>query len=67
VLDMVKKKAEGEEITLSQTPPQQGKVIDLMEALKKSLGSTPKQRKPAVRAESGEPEKTRKKVQSSKK
>jgi DNA end-binding protein Ku len=67
VLDLIKKKAEGEEITLSQTPPQQGKVIDLMEALKRSLGSTPKQRKPAVRAASSETEKAGKKAQSSKK
>lgn len=65
VLDLVKKKAEGEEITVSQTPPQRGKVIDLMEALKKSLGSSPKERKPALRAKSIEM--TRKKVQSSKK
>ena len=67
VLDLVKKKAEGEEVTLSLTPPQQGKVIDLMEALKRSLGSTPKQRKPAVRAASSETEKAGKKAQSSKK
>jgi DNA end-binding protein Ku len=67
VLDLIKKKAEGEEVTLSLTPPQQGKVIDLMEALKRSLGSTPKQRKPAVRAASSETEKAGKKAQSSKK
>ena len=67
VLDLIKKKAEGEEVTFSLTPPQQGKVIDLMEALKRSLGSTPKQRKPAVRAASSETEKAGKKAQSSKK
>jgi len=67
VLDLVKKKAEGEEVTVSLTPPQQGKVIDLMEALKRSLGSTPKQRRPAVRAASSETEKAGKKAQSSKK
>jgi len=67
VLDLIKKKAEGEEVTVSLTPPQQGKVIDLMEALKRSLGSTPKQRKPAVRAASSETEKAGKKAQSSKK
>jgi len=65
VLDLVKKKAEGEEITVSQTPPQRGNVIDLMEALKKSLGSVPKERKPAVQAKSSET--ARKKAQSSKK
>ena len=67
VLDLIKKKAEGEEVTVSMTPPQQGKVIDLMEALKRSLGSTPKQRKPAVRAASSDTEKAGKKAQSSKK
>ena len=65
VLDLVKKKAEGEEITVSQTPPQRGNVIDLMEALKKSLGSVPKERKPALQAKANES--TRKKAQSSKK
>jgi len=65
VLDLVKKKAEGEEITISQTPPERGKVIDLMEALKKSLGSVPKERKPAVRAKSTEM--SSKKAQSSNK
>lgn len=65
VLNLVKKKAEGEEITVSQTPTQRGKVIDLMEALKKSLGSVPKERKPAIRAKSSEP--ARKKAQSAKK
>ena len=65
VLDLVKKKAEGEEITVSQTPPQRGNVIDLMEALKKSLGSVPKERKPALRANSSEG--ARKKAQSAKK
>jgi DNA end-binding protein Ku len=67
VLDLVKKKAEGEEITVSHPAPQRGNVIDLMEALKKSLGSAPKARKLAVRAGSPEPEKVRKKAQSSKK
>ena len=65
VLNLVKKKAEGEEITVSQTPTQRGKVIDLMEALKKSLGSVPKERKPAMRAKPSEP--ARKKTQSTKK
>ena len=65
VLNLVKKKAEGEEITVSQTPTQRGKVIDLMEALKKSLGSVPKERKPAIRAKPSEP--ARKKTQSAKK
>jgi DNA end-binding protein Ku len=67
VLDLVKKKAEGQDITVSQPAPQRGNVIDLMEALKRSLGSAPKAKKLAVRAGSPEPEKVRKKAQSSKK
>jgi DNA end-binding protein Ku len=67
VLEFVKKKAEGEEITVSQTPPQRGNVIDLLDALKKSLGSVPKERRPAIRAKSSDTEKARKKVQSAKK
>ena len=49
VLELVKKKAEGEEITVSQTSPQRGNVIDLMEALKK------KSRKRTQRKETGDP------------
>ena len=67
VLEFVKKKAEGEEITVSQTPPQRGNVIDLLDALKKSLGSVPKERRPAIPAKSTNSEKPRKKVQSGKK
>jgi Ku protein, prokaryotic len=67
VLEFVKKKAEGEEITVSQTPPQRGNVIDLLDALKKSLGSVPKERRPAIRAKSSDTEKARKKAQSAKK
>lgn len=67
VLELVKKKAAGEEITVSQVSPQRGNVIDLMEALKRSLGSVPKERKPAIRAKTIEPEKARKKAQSAKK
>ena len=67
VLELVKKKAAGEEITVSQPAPQRGNVIDLMEALKRSLGSVPKERKPALRAKTSETEKARKKAQSAKK
>jgi DNA end-binding protein Ku len=67
VLNLVKEKAEGKEISVSQTPPQRGNVIDIMEALKKSLGSVSKERKPAVRVKASEPEKARKKAQSAKK
>jgi len=41
VLNLAKEKAEGKEISVSQTPPQRSNVIDAMEALKKSLGSVP--------------------------
>jgi non-homologous end joining protein Ku len=42
-------------------------VIDLMEALKESLGKTvARERKPAVRAKPAEPEKPRKRAQSKK-
>ena len=68
VLNLVNKKAEGQEITLAQPQPQRGQVIDLMAALKGSLGKqAPRQKKPAVRAKETEPEKVRKKVSSSKK
>lgn len=67
VLNLVKEKAEGKEISVSQTPPKRSNVIDIMEALKKSLSSVSKERKPAVRAKAGEPEKVRKKAQSAKK
>jgi DNA end-binding protein Ku len=65
VLEFVKKKGEGEEVTVSQTTPQRGNVIDLVDALKRSLGSVPKERRPAIQAKSSDT--TRKKVQSAKK
>jgi len=67
VLNLVNKKAEGQEITLAQPQPQRGQVIDLMAALKGSLGKQTRQKKPAVRAKEMEPEKARKKASSSKK
>lgn len=67
VLNLVNKKAEGQEITLAQPQPQRGQVIDLMAALKGSLGKQTRQKKPAVRAKDMEPEKARKKASSSKK
>ena len=68
VMAMVNKKAEGKEITLVQPQPKRGQVIDLMEALKGSLGKqTTRQKKPAVRAKPAEPEKVRKKASASKK
>jgi DNA end-binding protein Ku len=42
----IQKKVEGQEITMAEAPPQEAKVIDLMEALKASL-----EKKPAKKAE----------------
>ena len=68
VLDLVDKKAEGQKITLAKPQARRGQVIDLMAALKESLGKkAPKQKKPAVRAMSSEPEKVRKRADSSRK
>jgi len=66
VLNLVSKKAEGQEITLAQPQPQRGQVIDLMAALKGSLGKA-KEKKPAVSAKSSEAEKGRKRASASKK
>lgn len=67
VLNLVNKKAEGQEITLAQPVSQRGQVIDLMAALKESLEKTgPRQKRPAVAAKSAEPEKTRKRASSKK-
>ena len=67
VLNLVQEKAAGKEITIAEPPAQRAQVIDLMAALKESLGKqTAKEKKPAVRAKSTEPEKVRKKAQSAK-
>jgi DNA end-binding protein Ku len=66
VMNLVNKKAEGKEISLAQPQPQRGQVIDLMAALKGSLGKA-KEKKPAVSAKASEPEKGRKKASSAKK
>ena len=66
VMELVNKKAEGQEITLVQPQQQRGQVIDLMAALKGSLGKA-KEKKPAVSAKAAEPEKVRKRAGSSKK
>ncbi len=68
VLELVSKKAEGKEITIVEPPARRAQVIDLVAALKESLGKqTAKEKKPAVRAKSTEPEKGRKRAQSGKK
>ncbi len=51
MMDLIQKKVEGQEITLAPEAPA-GKVIDLMEALKASLGmSKSEERKPAIAAD----------------
>jgi DNA end-binding protein Ku len=68
VLELVKTKAEGKEITIVEPQVQRAQVIDLMAALKESLGKkVAGEKKPAVRAKTGEPEKARKKAQSGRK
>jgi DNA end-binding protein Ku len=68
VLDLVQQKAEGKEITVAEPAQPRAQVIDLMAALKESLGRVePKEKKPAVRAKAGEPEKGKKRAQSSRK
>jgi len=68
VLDLVDQKAEGKKITLARPQAKAGQVIDLMAALKESLGKkAPKQKRPAVQAKSSEPEKVRKRADSSRK
>jgi DNA end-binding protein Ku len=62
VTELVNTKAEGKEITVAAPQAKRAQVIDLMAALKDSLGkkSNLKERKPAVRAKSTQPEKDRK-------
>jgi len=63
VLDLVNTKAQGKEITIVEPQVQRAQVIDLMDALKESLGK----KKPAVRAKTPEPEKPKKRAQTGKK
>jgi non-homologous end joining protein Ku len=43
MLELIQKKVEGQEITMSEKPSESsGKIIDLMEALKASLATAPK-------------------------
>jgi DNA end-binding protein Ku len=68
VMELVNTKAEGREITIAEPQVQRAQVIDLMEALKESLGKkVAREKKPAVRAKSAEPEKVKKRAQSVKK
>ena len=68
VLNLVNTKAEGKEITVAEPQVHRAQVIDLMEALKESLGKkVAKEKKPAVRAKTVESEKAKKRAQSAKK
>jgi DNA end-binding protein Ku len=68
VMEVVGSKAEGKEITVAEPVQQRAQVIDLMAALKESLGKRePKEKKPAVRAKVSEPEKAKKRAQTSRK
>jgi DNA end-binding protein Ku len=68
MLELVNTKAEGKEITIVEPQAHRAQVIDLMDALKESLGKKfTKEKKPAVRAKSSEPEKIKKRAQSAKK
>jgi DNA end-binding protein Ku len=68
VLDLVNSKAEGKEITIAAAPAPRAQVIDLVAALKESLGKkVAQEKKPAVRAKATQPEKAKKRAQSGKK
>ena len=55
VLEAIHKKVDGQEITAEPAPEQGAKIIDLMEALKASLGKEKADRKPAKRAAEEKP------------
>ena len=68
-MDLIQKKIEGQEITVAPEAPV-GKVIDLMEALKASLGmakGAEAERKPAMPAEAAPAEEPKKKATAKKK
>jgi len=69
VMELVATKAEGKDITVAAPQAKRAQVIDLMAALKESLGrkSNLKGRKPAIRAKASQPERDKKRVQSAKK
>jgi DNA end-binding protein Ku len=68
VLDLINSKAEGKEITIAAPQAPRAQVIDLVAALKESLGKkVAQEKKPAVRAKPAQPEKAKKRAQSGKK
>jgi DNA end-binding protein Ku len=67
VLELVEQKAQGKQITVAAPQAPRAQVIDLMSALKESLGKkTDRERKPAVRAKAADADKPQKKARSSK-
>jgi DNA end-binding protein Ku len=67
VLELINSKAEGKQITIAAPPAPRAQVIDLVAALKESLGKkVPQEKMPAVRAKPAQPEKAKKRAQSGK-
>jgi DNA end-binding protein Ku len=67
VLDLVEQKAQGKQITVAKPQAPRAQVIDLMAALKESLGKKPApERKRAVRAQTVDAEKPQKRARSTK-
>jgi DNA end-binding protein Ku len=66
MVELIQKKVEGQEITIAPEAPA-GKVIDLMEALKQSLGMAASDSKPAKAAAEPAKEEPKKKTASKKK
>ena len=67
VLDLVEQKAQGKQITVAKPQAPRAQVIDLMSALKESLGKKPApERKRAVRAQTVDAEKPQKRARSTK-
>jgi DNA end-binding protein Ku len=68
VLDLVSSKAAGKEITIAAPQAPRAEVIDLVAALKESLGKKiAQEKKPAVRAKATQEEKPKKRAQSGRK
>jgi len=68
VLELIQHKVDGEDITITPEAPK-GEIIDLMEALKASLGTAGAERKPAraaPRKKAASPDSKKKKAKSSK-
>jgi DNA end-binding protein Ku len=50
VLGMLDEKSKGKEVSIAAPAPQRGKVVDIMEALKRSMERVPARKKPATAA-----------------